>query len=160
MEEQYNDLITAAEKILNPRAINSQTSASPSTTVNGSSGVKLPKIDLPRFNGRLEQWLAFKAQFSSLIDNQVTLTNTQKLHYLKAALSGEAAETIDSLDIIKENYVHAWDLLNQNYASKRFIVWCHGELLLEVPPIERHSAMSIRRFTNTIRQHVKSLKTL
>ena len=96
----------------------------------------------------------------SLIDTQITLSNTQKLHYLRSALSGEAAEILNSIDLTEDNYALAWELLNQNYGSKRFIVWRHGELLLDTSPIEKNSASSIRRFANNIRQHLKALQTL
>ncbi|XP_076764825.1 uncharacterized protein LOC143431768 [Xylocopa sonorina] len=128
-------------------------------TSSGPNGVKLPKIDLPRFDGRIEHWLNFKAQFS-FIDNQVCLTDTQKFYYLKSALSSEAAETINAVDSTGDNYPHAWELLNRTYANKRLIIWRHGELILETPPIERNSSSSIRRLINNVRQHLKSLKSL
>ena len=96
----------------------------------------------------------------SLIGTQITLSNTQKLHYLRSALSGEAAEILNSIDLTEDNYALAWELLNQNYGSKRFIVWRHGELLLDTSPTEKNSAPSIRRFANNIRQHLKALQTL
>ncbi|XP_076749564.1 uncharacterized protein LOC143422648 [Xylocopa sonorina] len=161
IEEQYDDLITAAEKLQHPTTTGNQSSCiSPSMTSSGPNGVKLPKIDLPRFEGKTEHWLNFKAQFISLIDNQVCLTDTQKFHYLKSALSGEAAETINAVDSTGDNYAHAWELLNRTYANKRVMVWRHGELILETPPIERNSSSSIRRLTNNVRQHLKSLKSL
>ncbi|KOX75128.1 hypothetical protein WN51_14550 [Melipona quadrifasciata] len=51
-----------------------------------SLGVELPKIELPRFDGKMEEWLSFKDRFISMIDNKVTLSDIEKLHYLRSAL--------------------------------------------------------------------------
>lgn len=110
IEELYDDLITA-EKLLNnatTTVTDTQISrSSPSFSVNGGSGVKLPKVDLPQFDGTAECWLSFKDQFASLIGNQATLTNVQKLQYLRSALSGEASKVLTALDTTDDNYLHA-----------------------------------------------------
>lgn len=40
------------------------------------------------------------------------------------------------------------------------MVWRHGELLFNAPPIVKNSSISLKHFINHIRQHVRSLKTL
>ena len=55
VEELYDDLITAAEKILNAGTSISENCSSPATTTDASnSKVRLPKIELPTFDRRLE----------------------------------------------------------------------------------------------------------
>ena len=70
-------------------------------------GVKLPKIELPRFDGKVEEWLSFKDRFMSMTDNKVTLSDTEKLHYLRSALSGDAAAIIEAVDTTTSSYKNA-----------------------------------------------------
>lgn len=61
--------------------------------------VKLPQLELPRFDGDIKQWPAFKNIFYASVDS-VDLPLVSKLQYLKSALTGEAAGLISSLLII------------------------------------------------------------
>ena len=61
-----------------------------------SPSVKLPILDLPKFSGEILNWLSFSDLFKALIDNNVNLTNVERLQYLKSSLSGEALKLIDS----------------------------------------------------------------
>ncbi|XP_072764624.1 uncharacterized protein [Anoplolepis gracilipes] len=84
--------------------------------------VKLPNIDLPKFDGSYERWIPFRDLFESLIDSNAALPNVQKLHYLRSALAGEAAKVINALEITNDNYTLAWNLLKKRYENKRLIV--------------------------------------
>jgi hypothetical protein len=67
--------------------------------------VKLPEASLPTFDGKYESWLSFKNAFMSMIGSQSDLSD--KLHYLKSALTGEAANKIKILAVEKINYSSA-----------------------------------------------------
>lgn len=49
----------------------------------------LPRIQLPQFTGRYEEWPAFRDLFESLICKESALGKVEKLHYLKTSLRGE-----------------------------------------------------------------------
>ncbi|GFQ92438.1 integrase catalytic domain-containing protein [Trichonephila clavata] len=55
---------------------------------NSFNNIKLPDIQLPRFNGSYHDWFNFKEQFISLIDSNNSLTDSQKLYHLKSTLTG------------------------------------------------------------------------
>lgn len=69
--------------------------------------IKLPEAPLPTFNGKYENWLSFKNAFRSMIGSQTDLSNVNKLHYLKSALIGEAANKIRIFSIDGINYSNA-----------------------------------------------------
>lgn len=50
---------------------------------------RLPRIDIPKFNGTPSDWLSFKDLFSSLILANPTLSSVEKLQYLKTSLVGQ-----------------------------------------------------------------------
>ena len=122
-------------------------------------GVKLPKIELPRFDGKVEEWLSFKDRFVSMIDSKVTLSDIEKLHYLRSALSGDAAAIIQAVDTTVSSYKDTWALLG-NYDNTHLIIMRHGELFFQTSMIERDSPKSIRFFVNHIRTHLHALKAL
>ena len=122
--------------------------------------VKLPETSLPVFSGRYEDWLPFHDSFKSLIHDQDDLSNIEKLHYLKGAVTGEAANKIKHISITDENYKRAWDLLQKGYADKRLIIAKHLSLLLKLPVQTQESAEGLRRLADETQQHVESLAAL
>ena len=51
-----------------------------------TSGAKLPKLEVPTFDGDLLKWKSFWDQFSISIHNRTDLTNAEKMVYLQNAL--------------------------------------------------------------------------
>lgn len=100
------------------------------------SDVKLPRIELPKFNGNYESWTSFFDLFTSLVDSNRMLTGSQKLHYLKSSVEGEAAQLIRSYNITDANYMEAWRSLQVRYKNKRFIVNSHLRHILELPKLK------------------------
>ncbi|CAK1597439.1 unnamed protein product [Parnassius mnemosyne] len=74
--------------------------------------VKLPQLELPRYDGDIRQWPAFKNIFMASVDG-TDLPVVNKLQYLKSALIGEAAGLISSSLITEENYVKALEILTK-----------------------------------------------
>ena len=56
--------------------------------------IKLSKAPLPTFDGKFKNWLTFKNAFPSMTGSQMDLTEIDKLHYLKSALTREASNKI------------------------------------------------------------------
>lgn len=48
--------------------------------------IKLPKIQLPKFDGNYECWLEYRDSFESLINQNSGISSIQKFHYLFRAL--------------------------------------------------------------------------
>ena len=70
--------------------------SSPKPTV--SSGVKLPKIDVPTFKGNIMDWQSFWEQFDGSVHSRSQLTDPQRLAYLCQALKdGPAKRVIEGL---------------------------------------------------------------
>src|SRR5436190_8486859 len=76
-----------------------------------ATGVKLPTMSLPVFDGNYEKWLEFYDSFQAIVEKNNKLSDIQKLYYLRLSVKGTAAEVIQSLDTSAESYRVAWDLL-------------------------------------------------
>ncbi|XP_071580256.1 uncharacterized protein [Temnothorax nylanderi] len=79
----------------------------------------LPRIQLPTFTGRCDEWSAFKDLFGSIIDKDTGLSNVKKLHYLKSCVKGEAEQLLKNLPTTADNYKRAVTLLIGRYDNKR-----------------------------------------
>ncbi|XP_055632434.1 uncharacterized protein LOC129772927 [Toxorhynchites rutilus septentrionalis] len=124
------------------------------------TGVRLPQISLPEFNGDFKGWLSFKSTFVSLIHDSNELSDVQKFHYLKSALKGEAAKLIESLTITNGNYMIAWDTISKRYSNEYLLKKRHLQALMEFPRIEKETAGRIHRLVDEFDQRLKILKQL
>ena len=89
--------------------------AKPSTTIQNA---KLPKLEIPSFNGDYLDWTSFKDSFEAAIHNNATVTKVQKFNYLKSLLKGEAARHIADFALTEANYDLAWKQLHDRYQNK------------------------------------------
>lgn len=139
--------------------------SSPPTSVQSGSidhiqGVKLPTINLMKFDGKYNNWLEFKDTFNSLIHTNSAINNIQKYHYLRASLEGEPLKVIQSLEFSSENYVTAWDLLCARYNNSRLLVHNHIKSLFEMETLSKESATGLRNLTDNVYKHLRALETL
>lgn len=56
------------------------------------SNVKLPKSEVPKFDGTFSECIEFRDLFTFMVKYQKSLAGSQKLQYLKPVCSGEATE--------------------------------------------------------------------
>lgn len=51
------------------------------------SSLKTPKIELPEFNGSIENWVHYKDMFVSLVHNNEALDDIRNFHYLRTLVN-------------------------------------------------------------------------
>ncbi|XP_064212957.1 uncharacterized protein LOC107399201 [Tribolium castaneum] len=125
-----------------------------------SNSVRLPKIDLPTFDGAYEKWLAFRDMFNSLIHSNLTLPKVQKFHYLRSSLKGEAANIVQSLEVCDESYDAAWSLLEDRYDNKRLIINNHLKGITNITPLLKESSSGLRSLLDNLSKNLRALKVL
>ena len=118
------------------------------TSSSDSSGVKLPKLDVPTFDGNILNWRAFWEQFSVSVHDRAMLSHSEKLVYLQQSLKGGSAKgMIEGLSRSGECYVEAIECLRSRYNRPRFIHQAHVRVILEVPSLKEGSGRSCNTFT-------------
>ncbi|XP_046748847.1 uncharacterized protein LOC124412775 [Diprion similis] len=127
--------------------------------VAGSS-IKLPTLNLPKFDGHYAQWLPFRDTFEALIDKNESLSDIQKFYYLRSSLQGVASQVIHSLETSAANYVEAWNLLKARFENKRLLIHYHVQGLFEMATIPKESASQLRKLLDDTLKHLRALKTL
>jgi len=122
--------------------------------------MRLPTIEIPKFDGRWEEWLPFRDTFTSMIHNNETLPAIDKLHYLRWALVRDAYKLIESLEVTNENYQIAWEIVNKRYKGNKTIIQNHVQAMINFPCISKESHPSLRQLVDTTLQHIRTLKRL
>ncbi|XP_033212150.1 uncharacterized protein LOC117169753 [Belonocnema kinseyi] len=125
-----------------------------------ASGLQLPQIELPKFNGELSEWLGFRDTFESLIHNNQEITQIEKFHYLNAALKDSAAQVIESLEFSAINYKVAWDALCSRFNNKRLLIQNHIKTIFNTDQITSESSVQIRKMLDNLNKHIRALATL
>lgn len=123
-------------------------------------GVKLPTISLPTFDGDYKKWTSFIDLFNSLIDSKASLSNAEKLHYLKSNLRGDAHSLIESFQICDANYASALKLLRDRYNNKRFIVDAHIGAFMSQPTLSCESAAGLKSLHDIFNESLRSQQAL
>ncbi|XP_038106740.1 uncharacterized protein LOC119766331 [Culex quinquefasciatus] len=124
------------------------------------SVVRLPQIELPMFDGELDNWIPFRDAFKSLIHNNNSLSAVDKFHYLNSVLDPRVKRLYDSTKVTAANYKITWDLLVERFDQKRFLIKNHISALFNVEAIAKESADAILNLIDQFDRHVRILKTL
>ena len=136
----------------------------PSDTPSSSSdgkGVKLPKLDVPTFDGNIINWRSFWEQFSVSVHDRHNLSDPEKLVYLQHSLkNGSAKRAIEGLSRSGEHYAEAIECLKARYDRPRLIHQTHVRMIVEAQPLKDGSGKELRRLHDTVQQHLRALKAM
>jgi hypothetical protein len=124
-------------------------------------GSKIPNIDIPYFDGKdFTKFKPFMDLFNAVFDKNPTLSDVQKLFYLRKYVTDDALGIIVNLPIVNESYKEAMDLLKKRFDNKPRLITNHINLLLDLPSMQKGTAANIRAFVSQIQQQTHALKNL
>lgn len=119
-----------------------------------------PKMDIPVFTGSYNQWVSFKDLFNEAIHKNTSLSNAQKMQFLKGKVKGEAERLIQHLPISSDNYIICWEILNHRYDNKRRIFTSHANVFLNLPNIQQQSFSAIKKLHDVTLESLHAIKNL
>ncbi|XP_049864837.1 uncharacterized protein LOC126366021 isoform X1 [Pectinophora gossypiella] len=136
----------------------SQADIKPSVSVSDNQclSVKLPKINITPFDGRIENWISFKQLYDSLIHNR-EIPAVEKLHYLLTYVRGCALDLIKNYPISDENYLNAYNVLKNHYERKRVLASIFYEKLLHCESVKSKSSTELNRVFRTFKENIEIL---
>ncbi|KAJ8966497.1 hypothetical protein NQ317_019892 [Molorchus minor] len=134
--------------------------AGPSGPVASAAVAKLPKIELPQFSGEIREWETFYSIFKSLIHDNNTLTNADKVHYLVGRLKGSALGICSGLAPTGDNYAIIWQSLVDKYQNKRALANSYLDQIMEFRGLHNESSKNLGLFLEKFDAAVKALKNL
>ncbi|XP_055708946.1 uncharacterized protein LOC129805203 [Phlebotomus papatasi] len=163
MREQQNTLKTIVGEfanIVSEQAVSS-TPSTPQTPPQGSvPAVKLEAITVPTFDGKYTKWTDFKSLFISIVHENPNLPDSQKFHYLRKALVGDATQSIEHIDVRGENYTEAWEAVQERFNNKMNIVSSYLDAFHKQPSVTTPSWEKLRKLHDTSKCILKSLKSI
>ncbi|CAF1104794.1 unnamed protein product [Didymodactylos carnosus] len=124
-----------------------------------STNVKLPRLDLIKFNGDVMKWQEFWDSFSSAVHDNRSLQPVEKMNYLKAQLDGEAKNAIMGLALTNETYDIAVRLLKERFGQTQTVINAHYSALMDLAPAPDQT-YKLRRVVDAIECHLHALKAL
>ena len=127
-----------------------------SQSEGSTSKMKLPKINLPRFDGNVLEWTKFWESFVACVDS-LEAPEITKMTYLMSLLKGEAEQCVAGLALSAANYSVACDLLKDRFGRKEVIIFGHMQALLGIKVTEKGKLQALQ---DEIVKHTRSLETL
>lgn len=119
-----------------------------------------PQMDIPTFTGNYHQWVSFKDLYCEAVHINRSLSNAQKMQFLKSKLRGEPEKIVQHLHISSDNYNVCWDLLNHRYNNSKLIFGSHINILLNLPSSQQQSAVHIKKIHDSANESLNAIKNL
>ena len=103
--------------------------ASASFAQASNSSIRLPRLELPTFDGDVLKWHAFFEAFTNSVHSR-NIPNVEKCSYLKQFLKGEAMNLVAGLAVTSANYDAAMELLCGRYGNEKRRMRAHVRELI------------------------------
>ena len=129
----------------------------PQLGINGA--VRLPILDLPTFSGNALEWQRFWDGFNAAVNSNPSISDVQKLNYLRSQLRGETSQVIAGFSLTIASYSHSVVLLKDHYGQQQKLITAHMQALLDLPN-PSNTLSSRQSFYDAIERHMQSLSTL
>ena len=140
--------------------VESSNASGSSTGSTSNVQVKLPKIELPTFDGDILCWQSYYQSVKvSIVDNS-TLADVQKLEYIMRSLRGVAAESVKGFSVVAENYEPVLSTLQERFEHSRLILDAHMRGLIHLPSLTSEDATSMRVFYDKVVGHIRSIESM
>lgn len=120
---------------------------------------RLPLIELPKFSGKLIDWVPFYDLFQSLVHERDNMSDAEKHYYLRASLESEALSIIRQLPMDEANYEVALNLLKGRYQNQRLLIDTYLDRITNLPVLQGHHSLRSDLF-DPLRESVQALEAL
>ena len=97
--------------------------------------VRLPKIELRKFNGDPTEWQNFYNSFVHAVHEQSSLSDVEKMNYLFNLLEGEALSMVKGFQLSNENYGKALNLLKERFGDKQLLISSLMNKMINLEPL-------------------------
>ena len=128
-------------------------------TKRHSDDDKMPKIEIPKFDGNYVKWPAFKKLFEEFVHKR-DISDIRKMVYLQQNLTGSAAGILGRIEPGKENYNDVWKRLVNTYDNKRKLTKITTNRFFQQSDVKENSVSSLRHFYNVTEECLVSFKSL
>ena len=122
--------------------------------------LKLPKLELPKFDGDVLKFQNFGGQFEAAVHDNDNVPAVQKFTFLRSVLEGFAYHTIEGFEVTSANYQHAVDALKHRFGRKRIIISSLVKSIVQLEPRPNKGVESLRDLHDTLKNRIRTLEAL
>ncbi|UYV80170.1 hypothetical protein LAZ67_18001877 [Cordylochernes scorpioides] len=157
-EEEKFDIQQKVSVLRNPDKEETIPIASEDTVIN----VKLPELALKSYDGSLECWLSWWAQFSKIHENK-NLSDSDRFLYLRQAIvpNSEAYRVVASYPVTGANYALAVQALQERFGDPNILTELYVRRLLNsvISNVKKENR-NLSSLYDELSSHLRSLETL
>ncbi|UYV77957.1 hypothetical protein LAZ67_15003031 [Cordylochernes scorpioides] len=157
-EEEKFDIQQKVSVLRNPDKEETIPIASEDTVIN----VKLPELALKSYDGALEGWLPWWAQFSKIHENK-NLPDSDRFLYLRQAIvpNSEAYRVVASYPVTGANYALAVQALQERFGDPNILTELYVRRLLNsvISNVKKENR-NLSSLYDELSSHLRSLETL
>lgn len=121
--------------------------------------IKLPAIEVLKFNGDWQQWTSFIV-LHAMFHHNTSLAPVYRFHYLRSYLEGQASDVIKSIPTTEENYLQVYNTLINRYENKRIIIQSHIRALFNTSKAAIALTAKLQQLHHHIISNVNALRAL
>ncbi|XP_046145658.1 uncharacterized protein LOC123988943 [Osmia bicornis bicornis] len=161
-EERYQEALDYMAEVLakvTPPPQSTTANANSNSTTSKST-VHLPKIQLPTIDGAFTEWESFRDRFTSLVKNNDSLSNIDRLQFLNSSLTGEASRAVSHLPITDKNFDIAWKIITSRYENKQRLISTHLNTLFSMPSVTAENSHDLSALRDGINISLEMLRNL
>ena len=132
-----------------------------SSTQGHKNKVKLPRIELSKFNDDIIEWKGFWDQFKSTIHGNNNISAIEKFNYLPTLLKDSALSAISGITLSAKNYGQALEILQARYGNDQVLISAYMQKFVQIPKIQNSNDIKRLRFLcDSVETSVRNLKLL
>eukprot|EP00794_Sanderia_malayensis_P010236 gene10236-11286_t len=130
-------------------------------TSSERTGVKLPDLKIPEFDGEPTNWKTYWQQFEATIHSSKKLDDQLKMQYLlKSLITKRAKDAVQGIVAVAEAYPEAISALKARFDRPQIIHRAHVRSLLQTRSLKDGSSSELRQLHDTFQHNLRSLKAL
>ncbi|XP_025208743.1 uncharacterized protein LOC112604090 [Melanaphis sacchari] len=131
------DVKASLRSLLDNNSLHSSSSCAASVGREGRNRtLRLPYIEIPSFDGNIQNWSSFIDSFNAAFHNIPELKSVQKFFFLKSNLAGTASDVVKNIPLTNDNYHQAYAKLTERYENSGLIIQFHIRALFNTPKVQ------------------------
>ncbi|XP_037506439.1 uncharacterized protein LOC119382671 [Rhipicephalus sanguineus] len=155
------EILSKKDRMLQSSTLTEGTVAQTVAASLDGTGVRLPKLTIAPFSGDLCKWTEFWEQFDHIVHSNVRITATEKFHYLRLYLTGDAASVIAGLPTTASCYNDAITMLQKRFGDKtRLEQEYFAKLRMLTPVRSTNDTKALRNLYDYVLVNIRGLETL
>ena len=159
--QEFYDKVNLISSALASLKEKSPASTAKSEKQNSSeSRIKLKRLEIPKFDGKRENWPVFYQLFNQLVHTNDSLSKLEKINYLVTHLEGSAKTICSGILPIEENYEALYEALETKFEDKRALGSTLFEKILNFKTITQDTEKNLSLFLESFIEAINALKQM